>query len=149
MLGLLVTMLSCSVLNSAREKLESMSPERFTNLLSSVGNASFLGGHFLKKELSESQRLKVADVLTAAIIALQNGDVTLGTASLLDRILSGEPLDPDPIVSAKMKQALADVVQLVEGGIGQFRVDVTGFVSAREKALLSAILTGLRDGLLA
>lgn len=147
-LTLISAMFSCATLQSAREKLESMPQEKFDRLVMSVNNAAGLGGILLKRELSEPQRAQVSQVVTALIVALQSGDVTLGASTVMDRILGGKPLDPDPVVAAKMKQALADAVSLVEDTVGQLRVDITGSISTREKALLLAILTGVRDGLL-
>ncbi len=134
---------SCSVIQSARDKLTKMDPVTYTSLTIKVQNAGKRGGEKLQ-ELLSSDAKDAAKILTDTLITAVETD-SLDAQDLVKDIVDryGDQLGLKPA----HQEYIRDGAKLIDAAVGQIRLDIDGKLSEREKGLVLALLKGLKQGL--
>lgn len=144
-LPLLVALMlpSCTIVQSARDKLETMSEESYQSLVVRVEAAATIGGEKLAEVLGD--RTPIAIDITQRLVILVLTD-NLSVADVIKGIADryGTRLG----LSAEHLDYVRDGAKIIDATIGQVRLSIDGKLIDREKVLILALLNGLERGLL-
>lgn len=134
---------SCSVIQSARDKLAEMDPVAYSALAVKVQSTSKRAGEKLKELLSPDAKDAVK-ILTDTLITAVETD-SLDAQDLIKEIVDryGNQLGLKPA----HQEYIRDGAKLIDVAVGQIRLGIDGKLSEREKGLVLALLKGLKQGL--
>ncbi len=137
-----LTLPSCSIVQSARDKLETMSQPDYQILVVRIEATSALGGKKLAEVLGDRSpiALDVTRRLQTAVKtdSLDVADVIKGIADSYSEQLG---------LSAEHLDYIRDGAKIIDATVGQVRLGIDGKLTEREKGLVLALLEGLERGL--
>ncbi len=147
MLGLLIP--SCKSTNgstlSARDKIEQMDEQQFSNLILATHIAGSTAGLELGKNLSSARKAKLVDQITSLMKVLKSDQITSG--SVTQYLLSELSKD----LTVQQQNYLTLAVLTLNMAVGDISIGIDGNLTDREKLLLDTLLAsvaaGLGDGL--
>ena len=134
---------SCTTLQSARDKLEVMPETSYQTLIVRVEATAALGGEKLAEALGDRSlvALDITRQLQTAVRtdSLDVADVIRGIADQYGTQLG---------LSTEHLDYVNDGARLIDAAVGQIRLGIDGALTEREKGLVLALLKGLERGLL-
>jgi len=134
---------SCTIIQSARDKLAQMDTTSYQNLVVQVQKAGQYAGTKLQEVISSDARSAaqgMTDVLIAAI-ETDSLDVQDIVKTIVDRYSDRLGLEP------RHQVYIRDGAKIIDVAVGQIRLGIDGKLSEREKTLILALLKGLKKGL--
>ncbi len=133
---------SCTTVQSARDKLEVMPETSYQTLIVRVEATAALGGEKLAEALGDrsSIALDITRQLQTAVRtdSLDVADVIKGIADKYGTQLG---------LSTEHLDYVNDGARLIDAAVGQIRLGIDGALTEREKGLVLALLEGLERGL--
>ncbi len=134
---------SCTTVQSARDKLEVMPETSYQTLIVRVEATAALGGEKLAEALGDRSlvALDITRQLQTAVRtdSLDVADVIRGIADQYGTQLG---------LSTEHLDYVNDGARLIDAAVGQIRLGIDGALTEREKGLVLALLKGLERGLL-
>ena len=115
-------------------------------IASTVNNGIFIAMRSMKKSMAPETVSMLKGSLPVMIGLIQSGEDGDALQKALDVLLKGKQLDPDPVVSQHMTQAIKDALMLIEESTGSIQLDINGQLSPQQKTLMIALLQGMLDG---
>jgi hypothetical protein len=136
------TLSSCATIEELSEGLEQMPEAEFRDLALSTHNLARAGGELLSPELSEENRVIVYQVAHILAETVMNDNLS-STDDALSLVLGQlkDSIDDERVVSV-----LEDVINLLDGAIGQVKIGLDGLLTLRQKTLLMNVLEGFSHG---
>lgn len=138
----LTTITSCSVVESARNKLAEMPETEYQDLLIKVRHSGEQGGEKLSELLGNKASLALA--VTRDLYKTIEED-QLNVADIVQAIVN--EYSNELGLEEKHLEYVREGAKLIDAAVGQIRLGIDGKLSDREKELVLSLLEGLETGL--
>jgi len=139
--------MSCSTVQSLRDKLENMSEPTFNAVVASISDVATRGGKALKTQVSEQDAANIKLVMLIVAQGIENDKIE-NLNEILHALIKGEvKFVNNPDLNKQLNEAMRDAIDLIGALVGNLDLGLDGVLSVREKLLFTTLFRSVVVGL--